>query len=217
MLEKQNCWEYHNCGRETGGYEAGRYGVCSASISSECDGLNDGTYGGRICWATAGTFASGNVTGKYACEKFSCINCDFFKIVSDEQGENNFEMVTPAQKMNYKQNKEKLRVKFVEKRSSDRFPSSLSANFSCCDRDYTGTITNISETGLFISTKDMCFPNDSSFKVSIDTGNAHLNVPVRMCRLTISPDFSDGIGVEVINTPQNYLIHIGKLRTTALI
>jgi len=216
MPDKQNCWEYKECGREPGGYEVDRYGVCSASTSAESNGLNDGKNGGSICWAIAGSFINGKVTGKYAGDRFSCVNCDFFKSVSEEQGVDNFEMVTPVQMVHFKKKNSEACPRFIEKRSSERFHSNLNANFSCCNRDYTGTVINISETGMFISSRDMSFPNEATFEVQLDINNEHLNLPVRMCRFTISPDLNDGMGVEILNPPEIYLVLIDKLRTASL-
>jgi hypothetical protein len=215
ILQKLNCWEYKNCGREPGGLESGRYGVCPASTSTEVDGLNHGKNGGRICWAIAGTFINSKVMGKYASHKFSCVNCDFFKLVSDEQGVDNFEIVTPVQMTYFKKKQETAGSQFVEKRSSSRFSTDLIAVFSCGNTDYAGTVTNISETGMFISVRDISFPNNSRFDMKLSVGEKYLNLPVRMCRLTISPDLDDGMGTEIINPPHEYLILIDKLRKSS--
>jgi len=213
MQNKQNCWEYKECGREPGGFEIEKYGICSASTSVEVDGLNDGKNGGRICWAVAGTFMDGEIAGKFAADKFSCVNCDFFKFVSDEQGADRFEMVTPVQMDHFKKKTSQSCSRIIEKRSSERFYSDLNVNFKCCDRDYTGKVVDISETGMFITSRDMSFPNDANFNVELDINNEHLSLPVRMCRLTISPRMEDGMGVEILNPPQNYLVLIDRLRT----
>ena len=44
---KQNCWEFHNCGREEGGARATEMGVCPAASATEADGFCDGKNGGR--------------------------------------------------------------------------------------------------------------------------------------------------------------------------
>jgi len=211
MLDKQNCWEYMECGRGPNGFEVDMYGVCSTASSVEADGLNGGKNGGRICWAITGTFVSGDVTGKYACDKFSCANCDFFKLVSDEQGVNNFELVTPLQMTQFNRVKLEARTQFSEKRSSKRTRSDLNACFSCGNIDYSGKVTNISETGMFITSRDMCYPDDEQFDLQLDINNKYLTLPVRRCRLTISPNQNDGMGVEILNPPQNYLVSLEKL------
>ena len=55
-MERKNCWEVMKCGRQPGGEKVGEFGVCPAAEPSEFDGTNRGTYGGRFCWAIAGTF-----------------------------------------------------------------------------------------------------------------------------------------------------------------
>ena len=121
MNGKLNCWEYKQCGREPGGFDVSKYGECLTATSVEADGLNDGINGGRICWAISGTFINGKVTGKYAGDKFSCINCDFFKLVSEEQGVENFEMVTPVQLTNFKKKPGSLHSVYRKKDYPDGF------------------------------------------------------------------------------------------------
>jgi hypothetical protein len=211
MLERQNCWEYMECGRGPNGFEVDIYGVCSTAASVEADGLNGGKNGGRICWAITGTFVSGDVTGKYACDKFSCANCDFFKLVSEEQDVNNLELVTPVQMTQFNNVKLKARTQFFEKRSSERSSANLNACFSYRNIDYSGKVTNISETGMFITARDMFYPDDEQFDLQLEINNKHLTLPVRRCRLTVSPDLNNGMGIEILNPPQSYLVSIKKL------
>jgi tRNA A-37 threonylcarbamoyl transferase component Bud32 len=81
-----NCWEVMMCGRETGGQNTAEYGVCPAAADESYDGINSGKCGGRICWAVAGTFCGGCVQGSYADKRFSCLNCDFYQMVQEEEG-----------------------------------------------------------------------------------------------------------------------------------
>lgn len=74
------------CGRETGGPNAAEYGVCPAAADESFGGINSGKNGGRICWAVAGTFCNGCVQGSYADKRFSCLNCDFYQMVQEEEG-----------------------------------------------------------------------------------------------------------------------------------
>ncbi len=62
--KKLNCWEYMKCGREPGGEKADELGICPAAADSSFDGLNRGKNAGRICWAVAGTFCSGETQGR---------------------------------------------------------------------------------------------------------------------------------------------------------
>lgn len=72
------------CGREPGGTNVSTDGLCPATTALNADGFNNGKNGGRICWAVAGTLCS--VTkGKFAREIPSCLECDFYmKVVNEE-------------------------------------------------------------------------------------------------------------------------------------
>lgn len=86
-MKKINCWEFKKCGREPGGKNVNELGVCRAAVEESCDGINDGKNGGRCCWAISGTLCRGKVQGVFAAKITSCIRCDFFHVVEDEQGE----------------------------------------------------------------------------------------------------------------------------------
>ncbi len=96
MAKKLNCWEYKKCGREPGGERVNEMGVCPASIDSSADGLNGGKNAGRICWAVAGTFCGGEVQGTFAQKELTCMNCDFFKLVREQEGMR-FRILKPGQ------------------------------------------------------------------------------------------------------------------------
>ncbi len=97
MAIKLNCWEFEKCGREPGGANITEYDVCPAAIESSANGINGGKNGGRLCWAIAGTLCNKKVKGTLAKEKFSCMNCDFFKLVNKEEYINTYEILTPIQ------------------------------------------------------------------------------------------------------------------------
>lgn len=95
--KRSNCWEFKNCGREPSGRNVKEFGICPAAIDTTFDGLNSGRNGGRICWAVAGTFCDGQVQGIFAEKQISCMNCDFFKCVKDEEGLCTFDILKPGQ------------------------------------------------------------------------------------------------------------------------
>ncbi len=74
------------CGREAGGARSEDLGVCPAAADESFDGLNLGRNAGRICWAVAGTFCGGRVQGTFAEKRRSCVDCEFFRRVQQEQG-----------------------------------------------------------------------------------------------------------------------------------
>jgi len=85
---KLNCWESKKCGRELGGEKSDELGVCPASTEQRLHGINDGTNGGRACWALQQTLCGDQVQGAFA-EKFaSCLKCDFYTNVRHEEGSN---------------------------------------------------------------------------------------------------------------------------------
>jgi hypothetical protein len=98
MALRQNCWEWKKCGRQSGGEKADELGVCPAATENAGDGLNRGTKAGRICWAISGTFCSGKIQGTFAEKQLSCMTCDFFKKVKEEEGTANFMLLLPEQK-----------------------------------------------------------------------------------------------------------------------
>ena len=92
----QNCWEIKKCGREPGGVQVSHLGVCPAAIDASGNGINGGKNGGRICWAIAGTFCGGKVQGDYAQKAVSCMTCDVFKKIKNEEG-GNFSLMKTGQ------------------------------------------------------------------------------------------------------------------------
>ncbi|RMF94420.1 MAG: hypothetical protein D6736_00085 [Nitrospinota bacterium] len=94
---RQNCWEVKQCGREPGGARVNELGVCPAASDTSAHGLNGGKNGGRICWAVTGTFCGGQVQGTFAQKRLSCMNCEFFKQVQQEEG-TQFLLLMPGQK-----------------------------------------------------------------------------------------------------------------------
>lgn len=93
-MPKLNCWEFKNCGREPGGANVSLMGVCPASNCEPLDGPNQGTSGGRMCWAIAGTFCGGKVQGTFGAKVLDCTRCDFLTRVRNEEGDS-FKFLTP--------------------------------------------------------------------------------------------------------------------------
>lgn len=84
---KMNCWEQKKCGREPGGAKVKEFGVCPASLESRLDGINSGIYGGRACWPLKGTLCDDRVQGSFAEKLIDCMECDFYRMVGQEEGE----------------------------------------------------------------------------------------------------------------------------------
>jgi CRP-like cAMP-binding protein len=88
---KINCWEYKKCGREPGGLRSYELGICPAAIDNSFDGINRGKNAGRFCWAVAGTFCGGSPQGTFAEKRASCLSCEFFNRVRNEEGSANLQ------------------------------------------------------------------------------------------------------------------------------
>jgi hypothetical protein len=94
---KKNCWEFTKCGRAPGGLKVHKFGVCPAATDVSSDGINNGHNGGRLCWAIGGTFCGGKIQGEFAKKHMSCLNCDFYILVSTEEGPD-CQLLKPGQK-----------------------------------------------------------------------------------------------------------------------
>lgn len=95
-MGKANCWELKKCGREPGGRKTAKRGVCPAASETSSDGINHGKNGGRICWAIAGTFCGSKVQGDFAQKQVSCMACNVFNQIKDEE-ESAFILMKPWQ------------------------------------------------------------------------------------------------------------------------
>ncbi len=85
-MEKVNCWEFKKCGRQPGGDKVVELGQCKAAINDFANGMNNGINAGRVCWAVSGTLCGGEVQGLFATKASSCLDCDFFKHVLQDEG-----------------------------------------------------------------------------------------------------------------------------------
>ena len=101
----------------------------------------------------------------------------------------------------------------MQRRSYERISSDIKIKFSCDNMDYCGTIANLSESGMFITTHDMCFPFDSKFKVVIDFNGETLNIPVKVSRLTKTDNSYDGIAVQLLKPSDDYIELVKNLKS----
>lgn len=88
-MTKKNCWEFRCCGRQPGGGNVKKYGLCPASTLTAVNGINGGINGGRACWALTGTMSgpAEKVQGLFACTISSCYACKFYEQVMYEEDE----------------------------------------------------------------------------------------------------------------------------------
>lgn len=74
------------CGRQPGGKNTKRIGICPAAADTTFNGFNQGINAGRICWLVAGTFCGGRPQGTFAEKHVSCRQCKFYRKVHAEEG-----------------------------------------------------------------------------------------------------------------------------------
>jgi hypothetical protein len=101
----------------------------------------------------------------------------------------------------------------MQTRASDRIPSNVTVRFSCCNCDYEGTVMNLSENGMFITTNRMSFPFDSDLEILIDTGSEILKVAVKVMRINKSREYYDCLGVKIPAPSQNYTGFVKSLKS----
>ncbi len=98
----------------------------------------------------------------------------------------------------------------MEKRSVKRVPVSL--DFHCCEIEFFGTVTNLSEKGMFFISRKITFPLKSRFQISIQLNGKILNLHVKIKRMTKTSGYYDGIGIEILEQPPKYLELVSWLR-----
>lgn len=103
----------------------------------------------------------------------------------------------------------------MQKRTFERIPSDVQANFFCGNTIFSGTVMNLSENGMFIQTR-MCFPLDSRLEILIPLKEEVLKVPIKVTRLAKTDEFYDGMGVEVLSSFQKYLEFVNCFKTSTL-
>jgi hypothetical protein len=109
----------------------------------------------------------------------------------------------------------------MEKRACKRIPSSIDIKYHLWNppvwkKEYFGTIENLSEKGMLISTKTPYFPRDSLLEIFIPFKEKVVFIPVIysniIWRSILSDQSCDRIGIELSNPPQDYLEFVKSLK-----
>ena len=100
----------------------------------------------------------------------------------------------------------------MDKRAFERVSVNIEAKFFYGNAIYTGEITNLSENGIFISAR-LCFHFESRFEILIPVNEEVLKVPVKVSRIIKTDDFCDGMGLELLERPKNYLEFVSNLKS----
>lgn len=100
---------------------------------------------------------------------------------------------------------------YMKKRDFERIPVNIQAEFFYGNKMNTGTVTNLSKNSMYINTK-ICLPFKSEFEVLIPFKDEMLKVPVIVKSFVQSDDIYNGMDVELLNLPQNYLEFVDSLK-----
>lgn len=98
-------------------------------------------------------------------------------------------------------------------RTVDRIPVLIDVKIDYDKSVYIGTLMNISESGMFIRTNKIPSPMQSQIEISILLNGEEIRVSGKLVREENIRGYYNGIGVEVLNPPQNYIDFIDNLLT----
>ena len=85
MEHRLNCWEFKKCGHGPNEKKKSSKG-CPTVSEKRLDGVHNGIKAGRSCWVVAGTYCNGTVQGKFAQKYGTCLHCNFYRKVLEEEG-----------------------------------------------------------------------------------------------------------------------------------
>jgi hypothetical protein len=104
----------------------------------------------------------------------------------------------------------------MERRTFERLHAKLQAKLFYRGNTYTGTVSNLSENGMFICAR-ISIPVDSMFPIVLMQNGQSFKIDVRVRRAVKTYGHhidteEPGIGVMLLNPPQDYLEFVGKCR-----
>jgi len=103
----------------------------------------------------------------------------------------------------------------MQRRSCERVQVHITTRFHCQQTDYLGTVTNLSQRGMYICLDRMCFPFDSELDILLPAEDKILSVPVYVRWVAKSGDRYDGIGVEVLAPDGEYSEFVSRLTASS--
>ncbi len=106
----------------------------------------------------------------------------------------------------------------MERRAHERFPDNLQARLFFGNMIYSGKVTNLSKKGMFVST-NVRFPVNTEFMMVVLLNNRTLKLPIKVRRSVKRESAYNsrtdcGIGVELLDAPQNYLDYVGTRKSS---
>jgi hypothetical protein len=107
--------------------------------------------------------------------------------------------------------KENSSLKVMEKRAHNRISTKIDARFFHGNLFYSGSVTNISQKGMFINTKRL-LPSGAIFVVLIRIENQLLKVIARVRRNVRDNSGGEGMGVELLSPSEMYMNLVSGLQ-----
>ena len=114
--------------------------------------------------------------------------------------------------MNIARRRKKNSLMFEERRACERIQTNIDARFFYSNLFYSGSVSNMSDSGMFISTKRF-LPADSMFVVIIRLENELLKVIAKVKRHTSTSDSGAGMGVALLSPSRSYLELVSTMKT----
>ena len=102
----------------------------------------------------------------------------------------------------------------MQRRAFERILVNFKVRYFCGDTAWNGTITDLSEIGMFIDTT-IDFPFDSNFELVLPLSDEVMKISAIIKRMVKDKGVYKGMGVELINPPENYLKMVNELRLTS--
>lgn len=101
--------------------------------------------------------------------------------------------------------------KVMQRRAFERIPVELKVRYFLGDTACNGTVINLSEKGMYIDT-EIDFPFDSNFELVLPLKDEVMKMSAVIRRVVRSTDGYEGMGIELLNPPDNYLQFVNELR-----
>ena len=99
----------------------------------------------------------------------------------------------------------------MQRRAFERIPVDYKVRYFCGDTACNGTVTNLSENGMFIDTT-LDFPFESNFELVLPLNDEILKISAIIKRVIKEKGIYMGMGVQLLNPPENYLQLVDELR-----
>ena len=99
----------------------------------------------------------------------------------------------------------------MQRRAFERIPVDFKVHYFCGDTACNGTVTDLSEKGMFIDTI-LNFPFDSNFDLVLPLNDELLRMSAMIKRVVKDNGVYKGMGIELLDPPENYLQFVNELR-----